>query len=214
MCAVLSGRSSFGHGLAVPGEDLCVVDGCADRGRRQRFRCPDLDLYRRAGGLEQAAQRGHPRPGLVELAFQPVKMPRAQGAPCPRVGGRQHPPALPGGHAERPEPAEHPRGPARAWRACSAGDPRPSDPRREFWGTQAIRAWPDREIIGDKVTTDPPATAGHYGEVIVHAVTDGEYDKTGLPDPFVLTYYFTVREDSIVRLIIIHNEPTPAWAQQ
>ena len=48
---------------------------------------------------------------------------------------------------------------------------------------------------------------------IVHAVTGGEYDKTGLPDPLVLTYYFTVRGDRIVRLIIIRNEPTPTWAQ-
>ena len=45
--------------------------------------------------------------------------------------------------------------------------------------------------------------------MIVHAVTDGEYDKTGLPDPLVLTYYFTVRGDRIVQLIIIRNEPTP-----
>ena len=85
--------------------------------------------------------------------------------------------------------------------------------RREFWGKDAIRAWLDREIIGDKVTTSPTATAEHYGEVIVHAVTDGEYDKTGLPDPLVLTYYFTVRGDRIVQLIIIRNGPTPAWAQ-
>jgi hypothetical protein len=85
--------------------------------------------------------------------------------------------------------------------------------RREFWGKDAIRAWLDREIIGDKVTTNPTATAEHYGEVIVHAVTDGEYDKTGLPYPLILTYYFTVRGDRIVRLIIIRNEPTPAWAQ-
>jgi hypothetical protein len=63
------------------------------------------------------------------------------------------------------------------------------------------------------VITNPTTTAEHYGEVIVHAVTDGEYDKTGLPDPLVLTYYFTVRGDRIVRLIIIRNEPTPAWAQ-
>ena len=33
--------------------------------------------------------------------------------------------------------------------------------------------------------------------MIVHAVTDGEYDKTGLPDPLVLTYYFTVRETAL-----------------
>ena len=94
-----------------------------------------------------------------------------------------------------------------------ADDALVNDTRREFWGTQAIRAWLDREIIGDKVTTDPAATTGHYGEVIVHAVTDGEYDKTGLPDPLVLTYYFTVRGHRIVQLIIIRNQPTPAWAQ-
>src|SRR5258708_23216556 len=62
--------------------------------------------------------------------------------------------------------------------------------RREFWGRNAIRAWLDREIIGDKGTTNPTATAEHYGEVIVHAVTDRDYDKTGLPAPPVLPFYF------------------------
>ena len=88
-----------------------------------------------------------------------------------------------------------------------------NDARREFWGKQAIRAWLDREIIGDKVTMDVTTTSEHCGEVIVRAVMDGEYDKTGLPDPLVLAHYFTVRDDRIVRLIIILNEPTPAWAQ-
>ena len=97
--------------------------------------------------------------------------------------------------------------------AWFAGDALVNDARREFRGKDAIRAWLDREIIGDKVTTSPAATAGHYGEVVVRAVTDGEYDKTGLPDPLVLTYYFTVRDDRIVRLIIIRNQPAPAWAQ-
>jgi hypothetical protein len=36
---------------------------------------------------------------------------------------------------------------------------------------------------------------------------DGNYDKTGLPDPLVLTHYFTVRDGRIIRLIIIRNEP-------
>src|SRR5229473_8552347 len=98
--------------------------------------------------------------------------------------------------------------------AWFADDALVNDNRREFRGKDAIRAWLDREIIGDNVTTSPTSTAEQYGEVIVHAVTDGEYDKTGLPDPLVLTYYFTVRDDRIVRLIIIHNEPTPAWAQR
>jgi hypothetical protein len=42
---------------------------------------------------------------------------------------------------------------------------------------------------------------------------DGDYDKSGLPDPLVLTYYFALADDHIAQLIIIHNEPTPSWAQ-
>jgi hypothetical protein len=91
--------------------------------------------------------------------------------------------------------------------ALFADDAFVNDARREFWGVDAIRRWLDRELIGDKVTMDVTATAEHYGDVILHAVMDGEYDKTGLPDPLVLTHYFTVRDDRIVRLIIIRNEP-------
>ena len=90
--------------------------------------------------------------------------------------------------------------------AAFADDAFVNDARREFYGTDAIRVWLDREVIGDKVTMDVTATAEHYGDVTVHAVMDGEYDKTGLPDPLVLTHYFTVRDDHIVRLIIIHND--------
>jgi hypothetical protein len=85
-----------------------------------------------------------------------------------------------------------------------------NDARREFWGKDAIRGWVDREVVGDKVTMAVTATSEHYGDVIVHAAMDGEYDKTGLPDPLILTHYFTVRDDHIVRLIVIRNEPAPA----
>jgi ketosteroid isomerase-like protein len=96
---------------------------------------------------------------------------------------------------------------------CFADDAFVNDARREFWGKAAIRAWLDREVIGDKVTMDVTTTSAHYGDVAVDAVMDGDYDKTGLPSPLVLTHYFTVRDDRIVRLIIIRNEPTPPWAR-
>ena len=96
---------------------------------------------------------------------------------------------------------------------CFADDAFVNDARREFWGKPAIRAWLDREVIGDKVTMDVTATSAHYGDVAVDAVMDGDYDKTGLPRPLVLTHYFTVRDDRIARLIIIRNEPTPPWAR-
>ena len=88
-----------------------------------------------------------------------------------------------------------------------------STTRREFSGLSAIRAWLDREIIGDNVTMTVTATRQRHGLVIIDAVMDGNYDKSGLPDPLVLTYYFALADDHIGQLIIIHNEPTPSWAQ-
>jgi hypothetical protein len=70
---------------------------------------------------------------------------------------------------------------------CFADDAFVNDARREFWGKPAIRAWLDREVIGDKVTMDVTATSAHYGDIAVDAVMDGDYDKTGLPSPLVLT---------------------------
>jgi len=95
-----------------------------------------------------------------------------------------------------------------------AADAFVNDARREFWGQDAIRGWLDREVIGDKVTMDVTASSEHYGDVIVHAVMDGEFDKTGLPDPLILTHYFTVRDSRITRLIIIRNETAPEPAPE
>ena len=88
-----------------------------------------------------------------------------------------------------------------------------NDARREFWGKEAIAAWLDREVVGAKVTMQVTEASEHYGEITVAAAMDGEFDKTGLPDPLILTHYFTVRDDRIARLVIIRNDPTPPWAQ-
>ena len=45
----------------------------------------------------------------------------------------------------------------------------------------------------------------HYGNFIVTANVDGNYDKRGLPDPLVLTLYFTPQSELIVQLIILRN---------
>jgi hypothetical protein len=84
-----------------------------------------------------------------------------------------------------------------------------NDNRREFWGQSDIRRWVDREIVGDKVTVEVTDAIRHDGLTIVQGVYDGEYDKTGLPDPLILTHYLTVAEDmgKITNLIIIANRP-------
>jgi hypothetical protein len=83
-----------------------------------------------------------------------------------------------------------------------------NDIQREFWGPEAIKRWADREIIGDKVVWTAFTDARpHHGDFIASAAVDGEYDKTGLPDPLILTFYFSLAEDRISRLIISGNKP-------
>jgi hypothetical protein len=96
--------------------------------------------------------------------------------------------------------------------ACFADDAMVNDARRQFWGAGAIRRWLDRELIGDKVTMQVSSVVERGSEIVVNAIMDGTYNKTGLPDPLVLTHYFTVHDDRITQLIIILNEPTPDWA--
>src|SRR5277367_212747 len=77
--------------------------------------------------------------------------------------------------------------------AAFAEDALVNDARREFWGTEAIKRWLDREIIGDRVTMDVTDVVEHHDAIIVAARMDGDFDKSKLPDELILTHYFTVR---------------------
>ena len=87
------------------------------------------------------------------------------------------------------------------------GDALVNDVHREFWGREAIRRWVAREIVGDRVTVAVTEVLDHHGDTIVRGRYDGDYDKANLPDPLILTHYFTVRDGKIVTLIIIPNTP-------
>ena len=91
--------------------------------------------------------------------------------------------------------------------ATFADDALVNDVHREFWGTEAIRRWVAREIVGDRVTIEVTDVLDHHGNTIVRGRYDGNYDKTDLPDELILTSYFTVRDGKIVTLIIIRNTP-------
>jgi hypothetical protein len=83
-----------------------------------------------------------------------------------------------------------------------------NDARREFRGIEAIRAWADREIIGDRVTLEVREIVDNYGDTIVRGAYDGDYDKSKLPDgELIMSSYFGVRDGKITSLIIIRNEP-------
>jgi hypothetical protein len=81
-----------------------------------------------------------------------------------------------------------------------------NDHRNEFIGTQQIRAWAAREIIGDHVTMkviDERILGNH---VALKAEVDGDFDKKGLPSPLVLSFYFSVSGAKISALIIVNNK--------
>jgi hypothetical protein len=94
--------------------------------------------------------------------------------------------------------------------ASRNGDRQPlvNDHCNEFPGLAAIRDWAQREIIGDRVTMQPVEATTRGSGVAVTASIDGNFDKTGLPSPLLLTFCFTIDDGHIVQLGIVHNKPT------
>jgi hypothetical protein len=84
-----------------------------------------------------------------------------------------------------------------------------NDNRREIWGLEAIRAFMAKEFVGDRVSMELREVIDHYGDIIVRAKFDGDYDKTNLPDELVMTSYFSIRHGKIASLAIIFNQPSP-----
>ncbi len=95
-----------------------------------------------------------------------------------------------------------------AWMATFSPDAMVNDIQREFVGPAAIRDFAAAEIIGTKVTMDAQRAWDRAGNVTVHAKIDGTYDKTGLPDPLILTFYYVLRDSKITQLIIMLNKTT------
>ena len=91
--------------------------------------------------------------------------------------------------------------------ATFSSDALVNDARREFWGTDAIRRWVAKEMVGDHVTIEVIEAIDHHGQIIVRGRYDGDFDKTNLPDELIMTNYFTVRDDKIDSLFVIRNVP-------
>jgi hypothetical protein len=89
--------------------------------------------------------------------------------------------------------------------AAFAEDALVNDQLRDYCGKAAIREWAERDIIGERLTMTVTNVAKRYGNFLVTANIDGNFDKRGLPDPLVLTFYFTICNDLIVQLIILRK---------
>jgi hypothetical protein len=60
-------------------------------------------------------------------------------------------------------------------------------------------------MIGDHVTLDPIEVVNNDGPFSVRCQFDGDYDKTNLPNPLIMTNYFRIRDGKIVTLLVIKN---------
>jgi hypothetical protein len=90
-----------------------------------------------------------------------------------------------------------------------AADAYVNDNRREIWGRDAIRKFMEKEFVGDHVSMEVREVVDNYGDIIVRARYDGTYDKTNLPDELVMSSYFSLRDNKIVSLTVIFNQPSP-----
>jgi hypothetical protein len=55
-----------------------------------------------------------------------------------------------------------------------------------------------RDIIGESLTMNATKVINHYGNFIVTANVDGNYDTGGLPDPLVLAFYFAPPKSDLI----------------
>jgi len=67
-----------------------------------------------------------------------------------------------------------------------------TDEGQEYRGIAAIKKWSDEKYIGARVTLDAVDLMNSNGKTIVTLKVDGNFDKTGLPDPFLMDFHFTI----------------------
>ena len=77
-----------------------------------------------------------------------------------------------------------------------------TDEGQEYRGIAAIKEWSDEKYIGARVTLDAVDLMNGDGKAIVTLRVDGDFDKTGLPDPFLMDFHFTLAANKISALDI------------
>lgn len=85
---------------------------------------------------------------------------------------------------------------------CFSEDAVVLDEGKKRIGQQEIKKWSDQYHFGANVTLEPRAVKENEDTVVVTFKLDGTYDKTGLPDPLLLEYHFSITNDQIVSLSI------------
>lgn len=75
-----------------------------------------------------------------------------------------------------------------------------NDAGREIRGLAAIKAWGDHDIFAPRVTLEVIRIAHRDQETIVTTLVDGNFDRTGLPDPVIIDQHMTTQGGKITHL--------------
>ena len=75
-----------------------------------------------------------------------------------------------------------------------------TDEGHKYQGIAAIKDWDDEKNTGANITMSPVEITERAGKIILTSEMDGNFDKTGLPVPFLMDLYFTHDENLISAL--------------
>jgi hypothetical protein len=89
---------------------------------------------------------------------------------------------------------------AAAYLALFSDDAVVDDAGREFRGRDAIQAWAASDIFAANVRFEVVDSAERDGDAVLTTIVDGDFDRTGLPEPVVIVHRFTGENGKIVRL--------------
>ncbi|MDV4149909.1 nuclear transport factor 2 family protein [Clostridium sp. AL.422] len=76
------------------------------------------------------------------------------------------------------------------------------DEGQEYVGLDKIQKWSEKHQFAAKIRLEATNVIEKNDMTIVTAKVDGDFDKTGLPDPLLLDFHFTVSEGMITKLEI------------
>ncbi|SHO44728.1 nuclear transport factor 2 family protein [Anaerocolumna xylanovorans] len=77
------------------------------------------------------------------------------------------------------------------------------DAGKEYRGKTAIKIWSEKTYFGDHLQLEITNVIQDAVEFVITAIADGDYDKTGVPDPLYLDFHFVVENDKVKLLRIV-----------
>ena len=88
-----------------------------------------------------------------------------------------------------------------------------NDQLHEYWDRPAIEGWAARDVVGQQLAISVSKVVSHHDQCVVEASISGSFDRRGLPDPLVVTFYFSIHGSELVQLVILRNEPDELTAR-